>query len=157
MNKKGFTLIELMIVVAIVAFLSLIAVPSFLKYLAKAKRVEAYMNLHSLYMAQKAHFAEFGNYSTRLSGAGGLGWQPEGYRGGGKQESFHYTYGFPGREGTSYFTGKLEATAGSLAQGYANNQGFLAFAAGDIDGDGEPDILSVDHNNNITIVQDDLA
>jgi hypothetical protein len=27
----------------------------------------------------------------------------------------------------------------------------------DIDGDGEPDVLSVDQNNNITVVQDDLA
>ena len=50
---RGFTLIELMIVVAIIAFLSIIAVPNFFKFLAKAKRSEAYMNLSSIYTAQK--------------------------------------------------------------------------------------------------------
>lgn len=155
-RKKGFTLIELMIVVAIIAFLSIIAVPSFLRYLAKAKRVEAYMNLSSIYTAQKAYFAEHGKYSTQLSGPGGIGWQPEGYKGGGKQETFNYTYGFPGNEGQNYFTGKLETPASNLSRGYADDKGFLAVATGDIDGDGKPDILTVDQNNNITIVEDDL-
>lgn len=155
--KKGFTLIELMVVVAIVAFLSLIAVPNFMRYLAKAKRVEAYMNLSSLCLAQKTHFAEHGSYSVQLQGAGGIGWQPEGYKGGGKQESFYYTYGFPGAEGQNYFTGKLETASSHLSPAYANKEGFVAFAIGDIDGDGEPDILTIDQHNNITIVKDDLA
>ncbi len=146
--KKGFTLIELMIVVAIIAFLSFIAVPSFLRYLSKAKRVEAYMNLNSLYMAQKAYYAEHGKYSTQLSGQGGLGWQPEG--------NTNYSYGFPGGEGQTYFTGKLGASMGDIGQGFANDQGFVAVAAGDIDGDGKADVLTVDQNNNIKIVVDDL-
>lgn len=145
-----------MIVVAIIAFLSLIAVPSFLRYLAKAKRVEAYMNLSALCLAQKAYYAEHGTYSNQLKGAGSIGWSPEGYKGGGKQESFQYTYGFPGSEGQNFFTGKLEASASHLVQAYANKDGFLAVAAGDIDGDGIPDILTVDHNNNIVVVQDDV-
>jgi type IV pilus assembly protein PilA len=156
-QKKGFTLIELMIVVAIIAFLSLIAAPSFLRYLAKAKRVEAYMNLNALYIAQKAYFTEYGTYSSQLSGPGSVGWQPEGYKGGGAQESFNYTYGFPGTEGQHFYTGKLETKASNLAQGYANAQGFLAFAAADIDGDGTVDILTVDQDNTIRIVQDDVS
>jgi prepilin-type N-terminal cleavage/methylation domain-containing protein len=156
-QKKGFTLIELMIVVAIIAFLSLIAAPSFLRYLAKAKRVEAYMNLNALYMAQKAYFAEYGTYSSQLSGPNSVGWQPEGYKGGGAQESFNYTYGFPGAEGATFYTGKLETPASNLAQGYANTQGFLALAAADIDGDGVADVLSVDQDNTIRIVQDDIS
>ena len=39
--KKGFTLVELMIVVAIVALLVALAVPAFSKYVRKAKRAEA--------------------------------------------------------------------------------------------------------------------
>ncbi|MCL4229405.1 prepilin-type N-terminal cleavage/methylation domain-containing protein [Candidatus Dependentiae bacterium] len=155
--RKGFTLVELMVVVAIIAFLSLIAVPNFMRYLAKAKRIEAYMNLSSLCLAQKTYFAEHGTYSSQLQGADGIGWKPEGYKGGGKQESFYYTYGFPGAEGQNHFTGKLETALSDLSSAYANKEGFMAYAVGDIDGDGEPDVLAIDQHNNITIVKDDLA
>lgn len=158
MNKKlGFSLIELMIVIAIIALLSMIAIPSYSKYLAKAKRAEAYMQLSSIYAAQKAYWAEHGTYTTQLSGQGGAGWQPEGYNGGGEQENFYYTYGFGGGEGTSCFTGKLKCAGSNLSGAYADEKGFLAIAAADIDGDGQLDILSVDHHNNIKIIQDDLA
>lgn len=155
--KNGFSLIELMIVVAIMAILAMISMPSFMKYLAKAKRAEAYMQLSSLYAAQKAYWAEHGRYSTQLAGKGGIGWSPEGYRGGGPSEKFNYTYGFGGTEGQNYFTGKLNTSSNHLAKAYANEKGFLALAAGDIDGDGTPDILAVDEHNNITILQDDLV
>ena len=157
MKRSGFTLIELMIVVAIVAFLAMIAVPSFGRFLAKAKRSEAYMNLHTIYAAQKAHFAEHGTYSPILNGPGGIGWKPEGYKGGGKQEKFNYTYGFPGSEGKNCFTGKLETSSGSLSRGRADKNGFVAVAAGDIYGSGKPDIISINQDNTITIEQDALA
>lgn len=156
--KKGFSLIELMIVVAIMAFLAMVSVPGFMRFLAKAKRSEAYMHLHSIYASQKAHWAEHGRYSTRLSGPGGVGWKPEGYAGGGANENFNYTYGFGnGAEGVNFFTGKLETSHTHLSKAYADKKGFLVVAAGDIDGDGQPDILTVDHHNRITIVQDDLS
>ena len=157
MGKAGFSLIELMVVVAIMAFLAMIAVPNFMRFLAKAKRAEAYMNLNSIYAAEKAYFAENGSYSPTLCGQGGIGWKPEGYNGGGKNEKFYYTYGFSGAEGTNHFSGKLDGGEAGLGKGRADSQGFVAVAAGDIDGDGVADILTVDQNNNITIVQDDLA
>lgn len=157
MNKKGFSLIELMIVVAIIGLLAMLGVPSFMRFLAKTKRAEAYVNLSSIYAAQKAYWAEHGKYSDTLSGPGGIGWKPEGYRGGGAQENFHYTYGFPGAEGKNYFTGKLGATSADLSAGHANTQGFVAVAAGDIDGDGTADVLTIDETNTIKIVRDDLA
>lgn len=147
--KKGFTIIELMIVVAIIAFLSMVAVPTFTKFLAKAKRAEAYMNLSSIYAAQKAHWAEHGKYSDVLSGEGGIGWQPEG--------SINYTYGFPGAAGRNNFVGKLNTPMSGAGNPHADAQSFVAVAIGDIDGDGQPDVLTVDQNNNIVIVQDDLA
>ncbi len=155
--KSGFSLIELMIVVAIIAFLAMIAVPSYSKYVAKAKRAEAYVQLSSLYAAQKAYWAEHGKYSAQLNGPGSVSWQPEGYRGGGSDENFHYTYGFGGSEGQNHFTGKLNTSSAHLSKAYADEKGFLALAVGDIDGDGEPDILSVDHNNTISVIQDDLG
>lgn len=158
MKRAGFTLIELMVVVAIVAFLAMVSVPSFMRFLAKAKRAEAYMNLHSIYAAQKAYWAENGRYAKSLSGEDGIGWKPEGYQGGGSGEKFHYSYGFgDGTEGKGYFTGKLNTSASYLSQSKADENSFLILAAGDIDGDGKPDILAVDHYNNITIIEDDLA
>ncbi len=155
---NGFTLIELMIVVAIIAFLSIVAVPNFFKFLAKAKRSEAYMNLSSLYTAQKVYWAEHGEYTSNLSGNGGLGWKPEGYKKGGAGERFYYTYGFgQGSEGVNYFTGKLETSHSHMNMTRADKDGFVIAAVGDIDGDGKPDILTIDEKNNIEIIQDDLA
>ena len=158
MKRAGFTLIELMIVVAIIALLTAISIPTYNRFVAKSKRTEAYVNLHAIYAAQKAYWAEHGKYSTQLAGTGGIGWKPEGYHGGGADESFYYTYGFSsGSEGQSYFTGKLNTPASALSGSKADTQGFTAYAAADIDGDGTMDIISVDHNNTIKIVQDDLA
>ena len=58
----GFTLVELMIVVAIIGVLASVAIPSYLNYQLTAKRSEAYANLASLAKAQKAYFAEFNDY-----------------------------------------------------------------------------------------------
>lgn len=156
--KRGFTLVELMIVVAIIAFLAMVSVPNFMGFLGKAKRSEAYMNLHAMYAAQKAYWAEHGKYSDNLFGQGGIGWRPEGYHGGGGDEKFYYTYGFgQGAEGQNFFTGKSGTASSHLARGYADANGFLMIAAGDIMGSGTPDILTIDHNNNITIIQDALS
>ncbi|MCL4361345.1 prepilin-type N-terminal cleavage/methylation domain-containing protein [Candidatus Dependentiae bacterium] len=150
-NRKilGFTLIELMIVIAVVAFLSMISIPNFMKFLAKSKRTEALMNLRSLVIAEKSYWAEHGKYTNVLSGNNGLGWKPSGNN--------YYTYGFAGAEGQNYFSGSLKASGGELRNTRADASGFIAAAAGDIDGDGKTDIITIDQDNKITILQDDLA
>ncbi len=149
MNKKGFSLIELMIVVAIVAFLSMLVVPSCMRFLAKAKRAEAYVNLGSIYTAQKAHWAEHGTYSNTLIGKDSIGWKPEG--------EHQYTYGFAGQEGVNYFKGKLAAPLEALSHAKADQNSFVVVAVADIDGDGKPDVITVDDKHKVTIVTDDLA
>jgi prepilin-type N-terminal cleavage/methylation domain-containing protein len=57
-NRKGFTLIELMIVVAIIGILAAIAIPNFLRFQAKSKQSEARELLSSVYTAEVAYFAE---------------------------------------------------------------------------------------------------
>lgn len=64
LNRRsgGFTLIELMIVVAIIGILASVAIPQFIDYQLTAKRAEAFSNLTSLAKAQKSYFAEFGDF-----------------------------------------------------------------------------------------------
>jgi len=61
-NAPGFTLIELMIVVAIVGILSAIAIPNFVKFQCRSKQTEARSALTALYVAEESYRAEFSKY-----------------------------------------------------------------------------------------------
>lgn len=159
MKNSGFTLIELMIVVAIITFLSVLAVPHLFRYKAKAYQAEVAMNLASLHTAQQVYFAQNGQYSTVLNGENGVGWKPAGYKGGGKDESFYYTYGFntpDAQEGVHYFTGKLNAPKDSLAPSQASGEGFVASAAGDVMGKNKMDVWTINESRKIENVQNGL-
>jgi type IV pilus assembly protein PilA len=99
-RKGGFTLIELMIVVAIIGILAAIAIPNFLRFQLKAKSSEGKTNLAAIRTAEESYYSEFGEYVssaaspatcgnnlkvvfTNVDGANygfdRLGWEPEGY------------------------------------------------------------------------------
>jgi type IV pilus assembly protein PilA len=63
-QKKAFTLIELMIVVAIIGILAAIAVPNFVKFQCRSKQSEAKGNLKALYVAEEAFRAENDRYGS---------------------------------------------------------------------------------------------
>lgn len=69
-NSKGFTLIELMIVVAIIGILAAIAIPNFLKYQCKARQSEAKSNLGAIRVNEEAYYAEYDTYSAETSKIG---------------------------------------------------------------------------------------
>jgi len=70
--SKGFTLIELMIVVAIIGLLAAIAIPNFVKFQAKSKQSEAKANLKSAFTAEKAYAQEKDIYNPAINIVGFL-------------------------------------------------------------------------------------
>ena len=56
-RRRGFTLIELMIVVAILAILAVIAVPAFIKYMRRAKTTEAIDEIDKIYKGSSLYYS----------------------------------------------------------------------------------------------------
>ncbi len=70
-KQRGFTLIELMIVVAIIGILAAVAIPAFLDYMKKGKRSEAEVNLGAIQKGAKSGYFEDSNFPdpTTVGGA----------------------------------------------------------------------------------------
>jgi type IV pilus assembly protein PilA len=146
-RSRGFTLIELMIVVAIIGILASVAIPSFLNYQLTSKRSEAFANLSALAKAQKSYFAEYNTFigvasepagalgvapttSTRNSASidgafAAVGWAPEG------DVFFDYDTATPATP--------LAGTCGAAVSC------FTSTAYGDLDGDGFLSVLVYTH------------
>lgn len=70
LDNKGFTLVELLIVVAIIGVLATVGVPSFRLMVQKSKKSEAKVALGGLYTAETAFFSEYGAYGNNLPKVG---------------------------------------------------------------------------------------
>ncbi len=71
-RRVGFTLVELVITIAIVIILSVVSVPIYRGYIDKAKMSEGYALLGTILSAQKAYFSEYGNFLDDYQGSGGV-------------------------------------------------------------------------------------
>lgn len=74
--KTGFTLIEVMIVIVVVAILAAIAYPSFTRYLIRADRTDAHEALVILHQAQDRFRSQGSTYASTLAELGLSGQSP---------------------------------------------------------------------------------
>jgi type IV pilus assembly protein PilA len=157
-NKKGFTLIELMIVVAIIGILAAIAIPNFLKFQAKSKQSEAKTNLKAIYTAETGYYGENNTYNSFDK----VNWSPVG--------TARYTYDLGTDNGIATPTpgpGSVFLIAGvpALATGdftaatparLVGSVNFLAGAIGNIDNDTDKDQWTINDNNSLVNTFNDV-
>jgi type IV pilus assembly protein PilA len=152
-NQKGFTLIELMIVVAIIGILAAIAIPNFLKFQAKSKQSEAKTNLKGLYTAETSFFGESNKYDTIIK----VNWVPVG-------RTFLYGYTLDGALAATdgLHAGLAALPAGAAAINWAgavvalSDTGFTAGAAGVISSKNVPDCWTINDKNYLNPAQDGI-
>ncbi len=128
-NKKlpGFTLSELLVVLVIIGILILLALPSLMPLISKARGLEAKQGLKHVHTLQKTYYYEYAKFGLTLDAIG--------YEG----ENLSTDTENPGN--ANYLIEIVEATpTGYLAR---------ATAVVDFDGDGNFNVWEIDHQGNL--------
>lgn len=114
-DRNGFTLIELMIVVAVVGILTTIAYPAYTSYIQRGRVGEAFAELGTLRQQLEQYYQDHRDYGSSATSCGGT------------------TTPIPSSTtpaGTQYFSYTCNWTVGSGDINNGSNQAFLATATG---------------------------
>jgi type IV pilus assembly protein PilA len=145
-GAHGFTLIELMIVVAIIGILAAVAIPNFMTYQAKARQSEAKVSLGAIFTSATAYFGAQDTYLATTFNT--LGYARTG-------------------EGRYYLWWESDSIAGSSSGCTSNSAaptgvaasgtGFTAGARGNIDADLTCDDWLINDLRNLTNTVSDVS
>ncbi len=151
-QKAGFTLIELMVVVAVLSLVAAIAVPNYLRYMAKARQAEAKTNLGGIFVSQSAYFIEYSVYGT---------FTDVGFEVAGNSNRYAYRVGAGATAGIDLLLPGpgMPADPGDntiVGAGISSfpNAGFTATATANIDSDGAIDMWHVNDRKQGLVVAD---
>lgn len=126
-GRNGFTILELLIVIAIIIFLAKMMMPRYQQLYAKTRQTEISLNLSALYAAQQAFQLQHGRFAKDFKE---LEWQPRGYTGVPATTTHTYSYGCGGgQEGVLCFTGSSMTSTAHLTGGHLSPQQFIVKAA----------------------------
>jgi type IV pilus assembly protein PilA len=137
MNRKGFTLVELMIVVAIIGILAAIAIPNFVDMQYRAKRAELPSNVDGIKTAELAYEASFDAFV---------------------QESAYQPNSSPNKQQRAWNPGNFGALGwgpdGNVRGSYrvqTTTTDFTIEGIGDVDGDGSQSFFYAFKEENVTM------
>ena len=154
-GRQGFTLIELMIVVAIIGVLSVISIPNFLMFQAKARQAEAKAALGAIFTAATTVLlTDNGTYA--VTNIGLLPFSPIG------RPNYSYWYDVNGTStavpGSSTAAGPCDVSSVTTSvTPIASITGFTATAKGNLDNDPTCDEWSITHLRVMTNLSNDVT
>lgn len=174
LGAKGFSLVELMVVVAIIGVLAAVAIPQYQNFQSKARQSEGQSMLGALYGAEAAYHGQWSQYFADFRD---IGFAPRG------NLNFHVGFanaGTPTAPSDSNYPGPTARNAGATVfnstllpasmvtptsracntftnSGIPSNDEFVAAACGNIDSDPDLDIWNINQNKEFTYVNRDLG
>ncbi len=158
-GQKGFTLIELMIVVAIIGILAAIAIPNFLTYQAKSKQSEVRIALGNIHTSMSSHFGLQAPSTYVMTSMDEMDYRPNG--------TPRYAYWIDISGTARVVPGSLTGTVGGCNVGTAptgaafapvsSTTGFTAGALGQIDSDATCDTWGINDSRTLSNNPNDVV